>query len=238
MKKIRKIIIAFISTLCLMSSIPSYATANTSEKTLSLDYTDAKELVTSTDDLFSNIGTFMPGDVISDTLKIENKNSNSIELFFKSVPIFQEEYELKEDYELLNRINLKIELNNKNIYDGSLTGTELKNIISLGKFKSKESGEFKFTLTVPTDLKNEFNMTRTKVKWYFALNEDKIPSTPNSEPQNPTESQTAITNSTSDTSPHTGALHLIGIGIFVALVGIGIGNVVERRSKLNEKVKK
>lgn len=238
MKKVKKIIIAFISTLCLMSSIPSYATANTSEKTLSLDYTDAKELVTSTDDLFSNIETFMPGDVLTDTLKIENKNSNSIELFFKSVPLSQEEYELKEDYELLDKINLKIDLNNKNIYDGSLTGAELKNIISLGKFKSKESGEFKFTLTVPTDLKNEFNMTLTKVKWYFALNEDKIPSTPNSEPQNPTESQTAITNSTSDTSPHTGALHLIGIGIFVALVGIGIGNVVERRSKLNEKVKK
>ena len=229
MKKIRKIIIAFISTLCLMSSIPSYATANTSEKTLSLDYTDAKELVTSTDDLFSNIGTFMPGDVISDTLKIENKNSNSIELFFKSVPLFQEEYELKEDYELLNRINLKIELNNKNIYDGSLTGTELKNIISLGKFKSKETGEFKFTLTVPTDLKNEFNMTRTKVKWYFALTEDAISNPPATIPND------SVTGASSDQSPHTGLTSALSISVIVGLILIAL---LERRTARNEKCKK
>ena len=234
MKKIRKIIIAFISTLCLISSIPSYASENTGEKLLSLDYTDAKELVTSTDDLFSNIGTIMPGDVISDTLKIENKNSNSIELFFKSVPLSQEEYELKEDYELLDKINLKIDLNNKNIYDGSLTGTKLKNIISLGKFKSKENGEFKFTLTVPTDLKNEFNMTQTKVKWYFAVTEDTIPNNPTATPIKPT-SNTPDNPSSTDKSPYTGVTSVLSISVIIGLIFIAL---LERRTARNEKCKK
>ena len=203
--KLKALTCSLFAAICMVISPISSNAADTS--LLSLDYTDSKELITSTDDLFSNIGVFMPGDVVSDTLKIENKNSNSMELFFKSIPLSEDNYELKEDYELLNRIGLKIEYNSKSIYDGSLIGTDLQNIISLGKFNSSESGEFKFTLNFPSDLKNEFNMTQTKVKWYFAVTEDAIPDSPtppeNSTPDSQTDSNTPNTPEISTQKPNT-----------------------------------
>ncbi len=204
-----KRITAAIAAACMMCSITSYAADNT---LLTLDYTDSKELITSSDDLFSNIDTLMPGDVVSDTLSITNKNNNGIELFFKSVPLSEDKYYLTEDYELLNKINLNIEFMGKSIYNGSLIGTELNNIINLGKFKSGESGDFKFTLSVPGDLTNKFNMTATKVKWYFAVTEDAIPVTPTTNPQD------KITIKDTTPSPYTGAaVGTLGIsGLLVA----------------------
>lgn len=219
-----KRITAAIAAACMMCSITSYAADNT---LLTLDYTDSKELITSSDDLFSNIDTLMPGDVVSDTLSITNKNNNGIELFFKSVPLSEDKYYLTEDYELLNKINLNIDFKGKNIYNGSLIGEELSDIISLGKFKSGESGNFKFTLTVPRDLTNEFNMTATKVKWYFAVTEDAIPVTPTTKPKD------KITVKDTTPSPYTGAA--VGtLGISGLLVASAISIFKNRKEDKHE----
>lgn len=207
MSNIKRIVSAIITAVCTICiSVSSYAADNSF---LTLDYTNSKKLITSSDDLFSNFETLMPGDIVSDTLSITNSNNNTIELFFKSIPISPDEYYLSEDCDLLNKINLKIDFKNKIIYEGPLVGTELSKIISLGKFKPGESGDFKFTLTVPCELTNEFNMTATRVKWYFAVNEDELQSIK-------TNADTNNTTSSSDLSPHTGLL----------VSGVGLGGIV------------
>jgi len=244
---IKKFITSLSIAVCMMSSVNSYAADSTF---LTLDYTDSKELITSSDDLFSNISSFMPGDVYSDTLSVSNKNKNTIELFFKSIPLDSTLYELNEDYDLLKEINLDIDFNGNKVYTGSLIGSELSDIISLGKMKSDESGDFNFTISVPSELTNDFNMTKTKVKWYFAVTEDKIPLKP---PQkNPTPPVTTTPPSKSpnvvkkpvDTtpSPHTGGSMIaktVGSGALL-LVGSGIvalGSLKKRKGDKNENKK-
>lgn len=213
MINIKMITTALMASACMMCSVTSYAADNS---LLTLDYTDSKELITSSDDLFSNLDTLMPGDVVSDTLSITNKNNNGIELFFKSIPLSEDDYYLGEDYELLNKITLNINFHGETIYDGSLIGTELNNVISLGNLKSGESGDFKFTLTVPGDLTNEFNMTATKVKWYFAVTENAIPVIP-------TKPENKITIKDTTPSPYTGAtVGTLGIGGLLVVSAICI----------------
>ena len=41
--------------------------------------------------------------------------------------------------------------------------------VSLGEYKKGEDGEFIFRIEVPTELRNDYTLATTKVKWVFAV---------------------------------------------------------------------
>jgi ATP-dependent Zn protease len=76
---------------------------------------------------------------------------------------------------LLEKIKLTITLKQTSssdeqlLYEGNL-GAELMNeYISLGKYQKDYDGEFIFKIEVPAELKNDYTLSATKVKWVFAV---------------------------------------------------------------------
>lgn len=172
--KIIKIIIAIIFILQILQ--PINVQANT------VEYNGEKGLIATPNDFFLNINELLPGDTKEDVAYIKNTTNNEIEVFFKTEPIDKTEYYDDIDYSLLEKIKLKITLKSSNnseektIYDGNLGAELMNNYISLGKYTKKYNGELKFKIEVPTDLKNDYTLSTTKVKWVFAvgnkINED------------------------------------------------------------------
>lgn len=239
MIKLKQIAAAFCSIgVMLCTATAAHAAGPTF---LTMEYSDdTRQIISSTDDLFSNITTLMPGDTFSDTLKIENKNKNSIELFFNSVPLSKDEYQLEEDFKLLSKISLKIENNDKLIYDGNLAGDAISKAVSLGKYKSGEKSEFKFTLNVDPSITNEYNMTETKIKWHFSLTEDEIKKDSSSVPEvttsrpttNYTSAPATITKTNdggTDTTPSPYTGYKIGSSVVGILAIAGLCMVIKSR---------
>ena len=187
------------------------------------------ELIVKEKDLFSNFKAFVPGDTATDSLDIQNKSNKDIELFFNTQ--YFDDYELEEDADLLKQIGLTIECRNsdtnelKEIYKGDLMAESLKDYISLGKFEKGFTGELKFTLEVPTSLKNKYNMTQTKVQWNFGLKDIGAPNTNTDKPTGNTE------------DPHTGANYKVASGAF-ALISLaslfGLSRLADRKKKKAE----
>lgn len=169
--KIIKIIIAIIFILQILQ--PINVQANT------VEYNGEKGLIATPNDFFLNINELLPGDTKEDVAYIKNTTNNEIEVFFKTEPIDKTEYYDDIDYSLLEKIKLKITLKSSNnseektIYDGNLGAELMNNYISLGKYTKKYNGELKFKIEVPTDLKNDYTLSTTKVKWVFAVEKTK-----------------------------------------------------------------
>jgi len=166
-----KIIIAIIFILQILQ--PINVQANT------VEYNGEKGLIATPNDFFLNINELLPGDTKEDVAYIKNTTNNEIEVFFKTEPIDKTEYYDDIDYSLLEKIKLKITLKSSNnsegktIYDGNLGAELMNNYISLGKYTKKYNGELKFKIEVPTDLKNDYTLSTTKVKWVFAVEKTK-----------------------------------------------------------------
>lgn len=133
-----------------------------------------------------NITNVLPGDVVTDTAILKNSSNETIKLYFKTEPIAKEEYKLNEDYELLEKMQLKIIVRQNNteqtVYEGPLSASSLSDFQEIGKYKPNEQAEFIFTVSVPKELDNTYNMTNTKVKWIFGVSgeESKVPDTADS----------------------------------------------------------
>lgn len=135
----------------------------------------AEGLITTPDDFFLNIGELLPGDIEEDIAYIKNSTKDSIEVFFKTEPLEREEYYDEIDYSLLEKIKLKISLKQTSsskeelLYEGNLGAELMSEYISLGEYKKGYDGEFKFKIEVPTELRNNYTLSTTKVKWVFAV---------------------------------------------------------------------
>ena len=156
-------------------------------KNLEVEYLgETQKLFTTSDDFFVNISNVLPGDVVTDTAILKNTSNETIKLYFKTEPIVKEEYKLKEDYELLEKMILKIIVRQNNteqtVYEGHLAASNLSEFQSIGTYKPNEQAEFIFTVKVPNELDNTYNMTNTKVKWVFGVGteESKNPDTADS----------------------------------------------------------
>jgi|GEM_PF-3062893 len=136
---------------------------------------DTKELFSAGDDFFINISDILPGDILKDEAVLKNSADKEIQLFFKTEPLGKENYDLDEDYQLLEKISLKITVASRegdiSIYDGRLGAEDFTEFVSLGTYTKGEEAKFKFELTVPGELKNEYDMTKTRVKWIFGVGE-------------------------------------------------------------------
>lgn len=161
--KLKYTAILIIITLLL---IPQNIYANT------VEYRGESEgLITAPNDFFLEFGSLLPGDSKSDVAFIKNTTQDKIEVFFKTEPLDKTEYFDDIDYSLLNKIELTITLKHKDteqeIYKGNLEASALSDYISLGEYDKNYDGEFKFEIKVPENLKNEYTLSSTKVKWVF-----------------------------------------------------------------------
>lgn len=169
--KIVKIIIAMI--LILLMFYPINVQANV------VEYNGEEGLIAAPNDFFLNLDELLPGDTKEDVAYIKNTTDSEIEVFFKTEPLDKTEYYDDIDYSLLQKIKLKISIKNsknsdeKILYDGSLGAELMNNYVSLGKYTKNFDGEFKFKIEVPTDLRNDYTLSTTKVKWVFAVNKTK-----------------------------------------------------------------
>jgi len=126
---------------------------------------NTKELIKNKDDFFLNFPVLMPGDEYSDTISLKNTSNNPIKLYFDS--------EILENKDILEKIQLKIEteINGKQetVYQGALN-SNINNKL-LGEIKSNTEDIFKFTITVPPELNNDYTLLDGKVRWIFSTEE-------------------------------------------------------------------
>ena len=169
LKKLKILIIAFFVIILML---PTTVLSNT------VEYRGGAEgLITTPDDFFLNLGQLLPGDTKQDVAYLKNTTDNTIELFFKTESLDRSEYYDEIDYSLLEKISLTISLKKTSnseevvIYQGNLGAELLNDYISLGKYNKGEDGEFIFKIEVPAELRNDYSLSTTKVKWVFAVEE-------------------------------------------------------------------
>ena len=213
-------------------------------------------LISTPNDFFLNLGQLLPGDIKEGKAYIRNTTDDEIEVFFKTEPLGKEEYYDEIDYSLLEKIKLTINLkksgNNseESVYEGNLGAELMSEYVSLGKFQKGFDGEFLFKIEVPTELRNNYTLSTTKVKWVFAVGNDEEPIEPEEptnpekpvEPEVPTEPEKPTTpekpskpenqNGTIATGDYI--FYAVGIILLVIIINI-IFIVVIKRRKNDEK---
>lgn len=133
-------------------------TAN-SETNMSIIIDDKSEIIIKPDDFFEGFKTMLPGDLLTDSVKI---NSNDrCKLYFSS--------ESLTDIDLLENMHLKLILTKQGtdtvVYEGVLNA-EMDEIF-LGQFKKHEEGKLTFVVSMPKELDNEYTLRNASVKWTF-----------------------------------------------------------------------
>ncbi|MDD3220631.1 MAG: hypothetical protein PHC41_15860 [Lachnospiraceae bacterium] len=132
------------------------------------DGTSSKLLAVS-DDFFTNFSQAMPGSSLKDSVCFLNTAKKATQVFFQTgLPDNLSEDEL----ELMEKIPLIITMENQTIYEGNLKASALNNGISLGCYNPGSNKVFDFKLQIPKDLKNNYALTETKVKWIFSVHSD------------------------------------------------------------------
>ena len=167
----------------------------------------------------------MPGDTVSRKMIIDNEYDVEYEVFMRAERVSE-----KEEYDLLNKLELTVYYNDEVIYNGPASGEdELSNNISLGKFKPGEEADLyaEVTLDGPTT-GNEYKNKYAQVDWIFtAVNEGK-----ETTPTNP--SKPSVNKpTTTDKNPYTGdssvfTYVIVGLIGIVILLGSNVKRVIKR----------
>ena len=144
-------------------------TCKKGERKLAVEFQGkSHKLIAVPDDFFANLETSMPGDILTDTVKISNTTKNDAEIFFR----ISTEGRAKEKVDMLKNIRFQIAMGKKVLYRGTLDATKLQKNHSLGVFKSKASGELKFLLEIPKEWDNAWALKKTDVSWIFAVQDE------------------------------------------------------------------
>ncbi len=150
----------------------SYDINNHGESTVIYE-NNADRYLTLDDDFFGTLGGLLPGDSVSEDVKILNSSENDIK-YYLSV----ESNDLTdEERKLLDNINLIIKTK-----DGEVLSTtsllNTKNIL-LGDYKPSDGETLVLEISLPKKLDNEFSKILTKVLWKFSLETTESEETPN-----------------------------------------------------------
>ena len=119
------------------------------------------------DGFFNNLGGLLPGDNIIDQITINNNSNNKIRYHLS----IDKKNLTDEETDLLKNVNITIK-NSKGeeLYNGKLT--EVNNLL-LGIFNSGSNGIITFTISIPSNLDNEYSKIATKIIWVFSVEEEK-----------------------------------------------------------------
>ncbi len=130
---------------------------------------DAQHFVFAPENLFENFDDVMPGDVISQEIKINNKASNKVDVkvYLKCEPI-DSEYA-----DFLSNLHLTVtQVGKSKHFDAPADQTDgLTDFAYLGTITSGGKETLMVTLEVPIDLPNEFQDSFGKVSWTFKVEE-------------------------------------------------------------------
>ena len=119
----------------------------------------AEGLIHIGDDFFSNFGDLMPGDKLSETIKVGNNYSQPVSLYFSAD-------QMEDNADILNKITLEIKNGSDLIYSGPLSSPIDKQL--LGTYSKGDTSDFTFTISLPADLKNDDALKEAQVKWIFS----------------------------------------------------------------------
>lgn len=145
---------------------------NDADNNFEIEYVgETDSLIRNSEDFFTNLPFFMPGDTHSDVAVIRNDSKKQINLYFYTEDVSET------DTDLLDKIQLTITYKGtsgeKEIYTGPLRAKEAEDAILLSEIMPGEEGNFCFSIHVPEELDNEYSILKDKVKWvFFAEYED------------------------------------------------------------------
>lgn len=126
---------------------------------------DTKNLIATPDDFFTNFPAVLPGDTYSDSIVLLNDSDNPVKIYFRS------EADRKDD--ILDKIQLVItsEIGGRSetVYEGSLR-RNAENLL-LGTISPDTEGMLTFTISVPSELDNDYALIDSYVNWYFSTEE-------------------------------------------------------------------
>lgn len=144
----------------------------------SIEFDSSLSAIIDNKDFLSNIGGVMPGQTVSDSFTVTNGSRQIIRLKMKS----NEEFDITPT---LYNIQLKIDKDGANIYDGLIYDEIFKNGFILGTVDDETETTFTFIVSVPVELTNTAAMKASVVDWYFESEYLPKPTEPD-----PTESST------------------------------------------------
>lgn len=110
----------------------------------------------------------MPGDRFKDTVEVSNTTDQEAEIFFRT----KVNSKNKENIELLQQIRLKILMDGKLLYQGTLDSPKLTKNHSLGVVSPSRSGRMVFHLSVPKEWDNSYALREADVQWIFSVSEE------------------------------------------------------------------
>ena len=129
----------------------------------------AHELISVPGDFFENFGEVMPGDRLEDVITVSNTTDRDSEIWFQTDTNGRN----KEKLSLLKEIKLKIYLEGRLMYKGTLNSSQLgKKKHSLGVYKKGQKRKLKFVLEIPKEWDNSKALKQTDITWIFAVEEE------------------------------------------------------------------
>ena len=127
----------------------------------------------SASDLFEGFKDVLPGDVLTQTIRVKNDSASSVRIYMRADPVSAA------DADFLNQLHLSVTAGEKEIFDvqaGEQGG--LANNTLLGTFKKSGGTDLTVTLEVPADLGNEYMDRLGTVPWTFLVEEVTADDTP------------------------------------------------------------
>lgn len=171
MKKIKLLFIILFSFILIYSSINltlAYANSKTliyDGKTNSFVYNNSKQA-----DFFDDFKEVMPGDVISQEVKIKAININE--------PVSMYINMNTSEFNIYDYANIKIYGNDKLLFDSNNQSDDL---IAVNKFKNNEEYNLKMVMSIPKEVGNEVEELSTNLKIDFVIEDNgktyKVPKT-------------------------------------------------------------
>ncbi|MDU4912116.1 LPXTG cell wall anchor domain-containing protein [Clostridium baratii] len=181
------------------------------------------------DEPFLEFKGIVPGDKIKRRLVLSNKFTDSYEIFIRAERISE-----KEEYDLLEKLMMKIENNDGTLHEGDAIGEQsIKENVSLGKINPGESKEL--VAEVELDGKstgNEYKNKFGEVKWIFTAvrtpSEDKATGGDTSNNNESNNNSSGINSSSKP--PKTGDNGILGYLIVIASCFI-VFKVINRKGR-------
>lgn len=118
----------------------------------------AEGLVKTGDNFFSNWGHLLPGDTVSDTVKLANHYAKQVSLYFRT--------ENASEGTLLKQLQICIKNGDTVIFDGKLADT-MKEEVLLAKLNNGDETQLSYTISVPKELNNIYALENAKTTWIF-----------------------------------------------------------------------
>ena len=181
---------------------PDFASANPWEEGAGAVYADAaqsdpyhvvfrkeQKVECGSTDLFDNFSTFMPGDLKTGSLLINNQTGKDADVYLQTVaegsglPVSEDgvlsqsgdyeavnyQAELQKNMELLQKMKLTVRCEGKPVYEGSLLSEDLQDKVKIASLKDQSADTLQFELTLPPDADNRFASSAEDVDWILSI---------------------------------------------------------------------